>query len=680
MSVERTAPSPAAYTPKHLVEKILNTRSALEGERKQVTVLFADVKGSMEVAEEVDPEQWHRILDRFFQILAEGIHRFEGTINQYTGDGIMALFGAPLAHEDHAERACHAALHLREELRRYAEELRRTRGLPFEVRMGLNTGEVIVGKIGDDLRMDYTAQGYTVGLAARVEQLAYPGTVYVAERTARLARGFFRLRDLGAFEIKGARGPVRVYELQGPGELRTRLDLSRARGFSRFVGRGEEMARLEAGLDSALEGQGRVIGVVGGPGVGKSRLCDEFLERCRARGVAIHRAHGLAHGRAMPFLPVLEFLRSFFGITDRDGDDAARERIAGRVFLLDESLGESLPLLFDFLGVPDPERRAAAMSPETRQRQLYGIVRRLLHARSQREPTVTLLDDVHWFDGESQAFLAETLGGAPGIRGLLVVNFRPGYEAAWMGEPFYEQIDLRPLGADATRELLEDLLGSDPSVCELSHAIAERAAGNPFFVEEAVQSLLESGHLEGSRGAYRLEGPIETISIPDRVQAILAARIDRMPEREKGVIEAAAVIGKRFSAELLGRVVEMPDPELDCALTRLEDAELIQPELTDRRGAYAFRHPLTQEVAYGSQLTDARSRTHGVVARALLDLTGDRLDENAALVAHHFDAAAELPEAIEWHRRAARWAGTTGFSQAARHWRRIRELLSALEP
>src|SRR5436309_1165108 len=282
-----------SYTPPHLAEKILASRSRLEGERKQVTVLFADVKGSMELAEQVDPEAWHHILDRFFAILAEGVHRFEGTINQFTGDGIMALFGAPIAHEDHAQRACHAALHLSEALSRYAAGLRRTEGLNFAVRMGLNSGEVVVGKIGDDLRMDYTAQGHTVGLAARMEQLAEPGKIYLTEHSAALVSGFFRLRDLGRFTVKGVRNPLRVFELEGVGALRTRLDLSRARGFSRFVGRDDEMATLESVLAHALAGSAEVVGVVAEPGVGKSRLVYEFAQRCRARGVAVHEAHGV---------------------------------------------------------------------------------------------------------------------------------------------------------------------------------------------------------------------------------------------------------------------------------------------------------------------------------------------------------------------------------------------------
>src|SRR5436309_5369047 len=347
---------------------VTRSRAALEGERKHVTVLFADVKGSMDLAEQVDPEAWHRILDRFFQLLADGVHRFEGTVNQYTGDGIMALFGAPIALEDHAARACWAALHLGEGLRRYADELRIAQALNFSVRMGLNSGEVVVGRIGDDLRMDYTAIGHTVGLAQRMEQLADPGRVYLTEHTGALVAGYFRLRDLGAFDVRGVRERVGVYELEGTGALRTRLDLSRARGFSRFVGRADEMAALEAALARALEGDGHVVGVVADAGVGKSRLCFEFLERCRARGIVTYRASGVAYGKSVPLLPVLELQRDYYGITAADSAAIAREKIAGRLLLLDRAFDDVLPVVFDFLGVGDPEPPAPAIEPEARQR------------------------------------------------------------------------------------------------------------------------------------------------------------------------------------------------------------------------------------------------------------------------------------------------------------------------
>jgi len=674
---------PRDYTPKHLAEKILHGKSALEGERKQVTVLFADVKGSMDLAEQVDPEEWHRILNRFFEILTDGVHRFEGTVNQYTGDGIMALFGAPIAHEDHAQRACYAALHLRGELRSYADELRVERGLNFAARIGINSGEVVVGKIGDDLRMDYTAQGHTVGLASRVEQLAEPGRAYVTQDTAQLIEGFFQLRDLGRAKVAGGSEPVHVYELEGTGAMRTRLDVSRARGFSRFVGRVDEMATLELALKRAQQGEGQVVGVVGPAGVGKSRLCLEFVERCRAREILVLEAHCPAHGKTVPLLPILELLRSSFGITAQDRDQTAREKIAGRLLLLDRAFDEVLPLVFDFLGVPDPERPAPQMDPDARQRQLFSLVRRMVQAGSERESTVLLFDDIQWIDSGSDAFLTQISGAVSGTRTLLLANFRPEYHADWMGKSDYRQLPLSPLGPQAIDELLHGLLGDDTTVLGLRDLIRERTGGNPFFIEEVVQSLAESGSVVGTRGAYRLATPVEKIAIPSTVQAVLAARIDRLPEREKQVLQTAAVaaaMGKRFLESLLERVVRLPGADLAAALSRLQADEFLYQEGLYPELEYAFKHPLTQEVAYDAQLSGRRAEIHASVARALQEIHADKLDEQAAALAHHWEQAGGDLEAARWHRRAAEWIVTTDAAEALRHARGTRRLVEDAAP
>ncbi|MDH3211251.1 MAG: AAA family ATPase [Myxococcales bacterium] len=640
-----------------------------------MTVLFADVKGSMELTETMDPEEWHRILERFFQILADGVHRFEGTVNQYTGDGIMALFGAPIAHEDHAQRACYAALHLREELRRYADELRLERGLNFSVRMGLNSGEVVVGKIGDDLRMDYTAQGHTVGLAARVQQIAAADRVNLAGATARLAEGFFALRDLGSSQLKGVEEPVPIHELEGIGQLRTRFDLSRARGLARFVGRADEMTTLEAALERAVQGKGQVLGIVGEAGVGKSRLCFELAERCRARGLTVREAHAVPHGKSIPLLPVLEMLRAIFGVEDRDGDRSARQKIAGAVVLLDRELESDLPLLFELLGVPDPERPAPRAEPEVRERQLSELFRRLVQARSRREPGVMLFEDLHWLDRASEAFLENLVEVIPTTRTLLLVNFRPEYRAEWMQRSSYQQLSLLPLGAEAVRELLAGLLGSHPSLTELGDRIFAHTGGNPFFVEEVVRSLAESGGLEGEAGAYRLRGAVDQLAIPPTVHAVLAARIDRLAEREKQLLQTASVIGKHFAEPILRRVADLSEGELSEALRRLIRSEFIYEEALYPEAEYAFAHPLTQEVANRSQLAERRRAVHAAVARALEERGSERGDERAALLAHHWEEAGDSLRAARWHRRAAVWAGMAQIREALRHWRRVRELL-----
>ncbi len=674
-----TQRSPASYTPKHLADKILTSRAALEGERKQVTVLFADVKGSMELAEQLDPEEWHRILDRFFAILTESVHRFEGTVNQYTGDGIMALFGAPIAHEDHAQRACYAALHLLEELRGYAREVKRAHGLDFAVRIGLNSGDVVVGKIGDDLRMDYTAQGHTVGLAQRMEALAEANSCFVSAHTAALVSGYFDLADLGRFTAKGTREPIGVFQLRGVGRLRTRLDVSRTRGFSKFVGRSQEMAALEQALARAIDGQGQVVGVVADAGTGKSRLCFEFVERRRHQDIMVREAHAVSHGRMLPFLPVLEFLRGYFGITEQDPDDMARDKIAGRMVRLDPALTDALPLLFDFLGVPDPNRPAPALNPEARQRQLFGLFRRLVHARSTHQPAVLLWEDLHWMDAASEAYLENLAESIPGTRTLLLVNFRPQYHARWMQKSYYQQLPLLPLGPEAIDELLDHLLGPDPSLGEVRRRLQTRSGGNPFFVEELVQSLVDAGALHGTRGAYRLVRAIEEVAIAPTVQAVLAARIDRLAQRDKQVLQTAAVIGQTFSELVLRRVVApLSEAQLAEAVRALLAGEFLYEEALYPETEYTFKHPLTQEVAYGSQLVETRRQVHAAVAGAIEALKADKLDEHAALLAHHWENAGDPMAAARAHRRAAVWATGKDAVESRRHWRRIRGLLGSV--
>ncbi|MEE8476174.1 MAG: adenylate/guanylate cyclase domain-containing protein [Myxococcota bacterium] len=666
---------PRDYTPKHLVEKILQSKSALEGERKQVTVLFADVKGSTQLAEAVGSEPWHEILDPYLRILAAGIHRFEGTVNQYTGDGIMALFGAPIAHEDHAQRACYAALWLRDELHRFAQQLRREQGLDFQTRIGLNSGEVVVGKIGDDLRMDYTAQGQTVHLAKRMEQLAEVGKPYLAPATAALVEGFFALDDLGDFHVKGAAEPLRVHALAGVGEAHTRLEVARARGLTRFVGRVHEMESLEAARAQAGEGHGQIMGVVGEAGVGKSRLCAQFLDRARAGGTPIYQAHCLSHGKAVSFLPMQELLRDLLGISAGDVEHDQRRKIAGELILLDKSFEDALPLVLDFLGVADPEQPAPQMAAEARQGQLFHFVRQLVRARSAREPVVLFLDDVHWIDVGSDAFLAQIVEAVTDTRALLLVNFRPEYQADWMGKSEYQQLPLRRLSLEEIEELQSELIGDDPSVSELRNLIRERTGGNPFFIEEVVRSLAESGVLEGARGAYRLAEPIETLQVPTTVQPVLAARIDRLGEREKQALQAASVIGREFSEPILSEVLDWPDAELSEALQALRDSEFLYEQSLYPVTEYAFKHPLTQEVALGSQLRERRARTHAAVARALEAAHPDRLDEQAALLAHPYESANEALEAARWHNRAAEWHMLKlDLIVSQTHWKRAYEL------
>jgi adenylate cyclase len=666
----------APSTPQHLAEKILTSRAALEGERKQVTVLFADVKGSMELAEQLDPEEWSAIMQRFFRILADGVERFEGFVDKFTGDGIMALFGAPIAHEDHAQRAGYAALHLLDQLRAYARAIRREHGLELATRIGLNSGEVVVGRIGDDLRMEYTAQGHTVGLAQRIESLAEADACFVSSATAALLTGFFALEDLGDFRVKGAAQPLRVFRLAGLGTVRTRFDVSRTRGLTRFVGRPHDVRTLEAALESARAGHGAVVGVVAQAGAGKSRLCFEFAESCHAAGLDVHEGRAVAHGRSIPLIPILEIFRSYYGIGERDDDRTAREKIAGRLLLLDDGFRDVLPVLFDFLGVADPSEPPPLMEAEARQRQLFSVARKLIQRAPAERPGVVLLEDLHWLDGASEAWVRDWVDAVAGTHNLLLVNFRPEYRAEWMQRSHVQQIALAPLGPEAIRALLDDLLGSDASTAGLAGAIHERTGGNPFFVEEVVRSLIESGHLAGERGRYHLAMPVERLPVPGTVQALLAARIDRLPERERRVLQTAAVIGKDFRGPILEQVLECSAGELAESLANLRNAEFIYEQALYPVAEYTFKHALTQEVALGSQLGERRRAAHAAVARATEQLDAHRLDEQAAVLAHHWDEAGEALDAARWHARAAGWAMRSDPAEAHRHWLRVKELTS----
>jgi class 3 adenylate cyclase/tetratricopeptide (TPR) repeat protein len=651
-----------------------------DGERKQVTVLFADVKGSMDLAEGQDPEEWRKIMQRFFSILADAVTRFEGTVDKFTGDGIMAVFGAPVAHEDHARRACYAALQMLDDVSEYAGELRRTKGLNFSTRIGINSGEVVAGAIGAGDEGEYTAIGHTVGLAQRMEALAEPGRAYLTESTAALSRGFMELDDLGEFEIKGASRPVRVFELAGVGSARSRLDLSRARGFSRFVGRDEEMAVLGDALAAAEQGVGAAVGIVAEPGIGKSRLCHEFTKRCRERGIEVFECQAQAHARSIPFMPVLQMLRSYFGIVDSDPERIVREKIAGRALLLDPAFADELPLLFDFLGVPDPERPLPQLSAEARHRALRGAVCRLVRAPGRREMMVALVEDLHWMDEGSATLLGELISSVEGTQTLAIVNFRPEYSAEWAGASTYRSISLEPLGPDDTREMLRDLAGEDPSLDGLGDLVHERTAGNPFFIEEIVRALAEAGNLEGERGAYRLAHPVEDVVVPASVQTVLAARIDRLSPAAKRLLQAISVAGKEVSERALEMVSGLSEADdCDAALAELiAGGFLYETELYPER-VFAFRHPLTREVAYGTQLADQRAVTHAATARALVELNPDRHDELAALIASHMEEGGETLQAARWSARAAYWTGSSRPGDALRLWRKVTELTEQLD-
>jgi len=627
--------SPQRYTPPYLAEKILSSRHALEGERKQVTVLFADMKGSLELLADRDPEEARKLLDPVLERMMEAVHRYEGTVNQVMGDGIMALFGAPLAHEDHAVRACYAALAMQQAISRYTEQIRRDHGIEVKIRIGLNSGEVVVRTIGSDLRMDYSAVGQTTHLAARMEQLATPGTTRLTGETLRLADGFVHVTPLGPMPVKGVTGPVEVFELMSASATRTRLQAAAARGLTRFVGRDREIEHLRQALAKAQEGRGQLVAVVGEPGVGKSRLFWEFIHSHQTHEWLVLESSSVSYGKASAYLPVIDLCKSYFGIEARDDARRIREKIAGKLLILDEALRALVPGFLSLLEAPVDDSAWDALDPGQRRRRTVDGLKRMLLRESQVQPLCLVFEDLHWVDAESQGLLDALVESLPTARVLLLVNYRPEYQHGWGGKTYYSQLQLDPLPAESIEELLRALLGEHEELVPLKQLLVERTEGVPFFLEECVRTLVETGALMGDRGAYRFARPFDTIQVPATVQAILAARIDRLPPEDKTLLQTAAVIGKDVPFALLQAVADVPEETLRQQLARLQALEFLYETSLFPELEYTFKHALTQEVAYGGLLQERRRALHAAIVHAFEALYPSRASERTGWLTLH---------------------------------------------
>jgi class 3 adenylate cyclase/tetratricopeptide (TPR) repeat protein len=650
-------PTPESYTPKHLAERILTSRAALEGERKQVTVLFADLKGSMELLADRDPEEARAILDPVLGRMMEAVHRYEGTVNQVMGDGIMALFGAPIAHEDHAVRACYAALRMQEAVKQYAQEVQRSEGVPLQIRVGLNSGEVVVRSIGSDLRMDYTAVGQTTHLAARMEQTAMPGSSLLASDTLRLVEGYVRVTALGPMRIKGLGEPVEVYELVGAGTARSRLQAAAARGLTKFVGRDAELDTLRRTLEKAGAGHGQVVALIGEPGVGKSRLVWEVSHSHRSEGWLVLESSAVSYGKATAYLPVVDLLQNYCGIEARDDPRRMRQKVLGKVLDLDRALEPLLPPLLALLDVPGDDPAWQALDPAQRRQRTLDALKRLLLRESQEQPLLLVFEDLHWIDTETQALLDSLVESLPTARVLLLVNYRPEYGHDWHRKTYYRELRLDPLPPASADELLQALLGEDEQLASLKRRLLKRTEGNPFFLEESVRTLVETGALVGARGAYRAAQPLAATQVPATVQAVLAARIDRLASEDKRLLQSAAVVGKDVAYALLQAVADAPEPQLHDGLARLQMAELLYETTLFPELEYTFKHALTHEVAYGSLLQERRRTLHARLVDAIEVLHRDRLAEHVERLAHHSQRAEIWDKAAAYLAQAGTRAG-----------------------
>ena len=657
---------PATYTPRRLADRILNDRRVLEGQRKTVTVLFADLRGSMELIADRDPDDAREILDEVVPIMMDAVHRYEGTVNQVMGDGIMAIFGAPVALEDHAVRACYAALRMQENMQRWAEEARRALGIGVAIRIGLNSGDVVVRAIGNDLRMDYTAVGRATHLAARFEQMAAPGTILLSGETAALAAGFIETRALGPVPVRGLTGMVLAYELVAATIVRTRLQRAAAQGFTRFVGRGQEMEALRRAAHEARRGHGRAVVVVGEAGVGKSRLVWELSRSLGADGWLVLEGHCLSYDRSSAYAPVIELLRGYFGVQQSDDSASAGERIASRLLALDASLAAYLPALRALLDVPVDDARWLGLDPLERRRETLDAVRRLLLRESQVRPVLVVVDDLHWIDVDSQALLVTLMDAVPTASILVLGGYRPEYEAPWSDRAHCEKLRLEPLSTEPASLLLDALLGPDGSLAPLRDLLLARTEGNPFFLEESVAMLATHGVLTGERGRYALAEAPTTISIPPTVRAVIAWRIDRLAPDDQHLLEAAAVVGKDFSLAVLRVIAELSEEELHAGLARLRSAEFIYEAQLFPEIEYAFKHPLTHEVTYEGLAHERRRRMHARVVRALTEqLDATRLDERVGALASHAFRGGLWEEAVTWLRRAGAKAALRSASAEA---------------
>lgn len=639
---------PLSYTPSHLANRILSGKTTLEGERKIVTVLFADIKGSMDIMERLDPEEAKQLIDPCLQQMMKAVHRVEGTVNRILGDGIMALFGAPLALEDHAQRALYAALLMHDAVDRYAVALREQHGISLQIRVGVNTGEVVVRTISNNLDMDYSAVGHAVGLAARMESLATPGSTLVTLYTYRITQDYFRFAARGGVKVKGVRDPLETYELLGPGTSHSRLAARATQGLSPFVGRTRELVQLQETLALVGPGRGQVVTLIGEAGVGKSRLLEELKPTLRTQGYLLIEGAAFPYGKTRAYLPLIEMLKHYCDLSDQDSPETYRTRLQGKLAALDASLIEYVPVLLELFGIDSNDPATASLPAEARLQRILDAIKRLIAAQSRRQPVALIIEDLHWLDARSLAFLHSLVTGIAALPVVLLCTHRPGTTYPWEDQSFVHRLQVVPLPRDLITSLFTALVGTDPTVAPLAALASERSGGNPFFLEEIIQNLVETMTLRGQPGAYELARPVSEWTSPPTVHGVLASRLDRLPPSLKIVLQTAAVIGRDVPRPLLARVAGLTDTALDQALALLQAREFLYETAVYPEPVYTFKHALTQEVAYQELLHERRTTLHATVAAVIEELYGNRLAEHVTLLAYHYSRSANTAKALHY--------------------------------
>ncbi len=637
---------PQSYTPKHLADKILTSRSSIEGEHKLVTVLFADVANYTAMSEKLDPEEVHQIMDGCFKILMDEIHKYEGTINQFTGDGVMALFGAPVSHEDHAQRACYAALSIQKAMAEYGAKIEDDTGAEFKIRIGLNSGHVIVGAIGDDLRMDYTAVGDTTNLAARMESIAKPGAVMVTGDTHKLIRDYFEFESQGQVEVKGKEEPQDAFQLLRPGDVETRFAASVAKGLTKFVGRKNSIASLMEAYEKVRAGSGQVVGIVGEAGVGKSRLLLEFRNHIEDDFTYLE-GRCLQFASSMVFLPLLDILRSYCGLEEGEREFLVKKKLKEKITGGDENLPGTLAPFQDLLSLEADDESWTQLPPKEKREKTFEALRDLLIRESQDKLLVLTIEDLHWIDKSTEEFLDYLIDWLAGARVLLLVLYRPEYNHQWGSKTYYNRIGLDQLTINSSAELVQAVLGQGEIVPELRELILGRAAGNPLFMEELTHTLLENGSIEKQDNQFVLNRKPSDIQIPDTIQGIIAARMDRLEDNLKRTMQVASVIGRDFAFRILQSITDMREG-LKAHLLNLQGLEFIYEKNLFPELEYIFKHALTQEVAYNSLLHKRRKEIHRNIGEAIEQIYAEKIEGFYEMLAYHFDLGEVWSKAIEY--------------------------------
>ena len=652
---------PNSHTPKHLADKILTTRSSLEGERKIVTVLFADVANYTSMSEKLDPEDVLRIMDGAFKIMMDETHKYEGTINQFTGDGIMSIFGAPVAHENHAQRACYAALSIQSAMEGYSAKINHTYGCDFKIRIGINSGPVIVSAIGDDLRMDYTAVGDTTNLSARIQQASTPGQVWVSRETRNTIKDYFHLNPMGEITMKGKTEPQKIFQVISERTgVRTRFDAGLVRGITDLVGRRPEMEILRSAFEKAKSRNGQVIDVLGEAGVGKSRLVYEF-RNIVGKEVEFISGICIQHGRNINFLPIADILRNVFkieeGITEKEAGDRIEKKVP-------QSLSEMISFYRSLLSLKVEAPHFIALNPEGRKFGTFEAVKELLLEISNEKSLVLFLDDVQWMDKITEEFFAYLSRCILGHKVLMIAAYRPGGSPMWSQGTHYQRLGLEPLSSKSSVKLVRNVLGGVALEPDLEQKIVEKTEGNPFFVEEILRELVERGDLVKIDEQYVCKVPLDQCDIPKTIQGVLAARMDRLSEDLKRTMQVASVIGKDFAFRLLKSIMELGE-ELRTRLNNLVGLEILYEKALYPELEYIFKHALTQEVAYESMLKERRRNIHGRIAGAIEDLYADQLEEHYEILAHHYERSENVNKAVQYLMLAGEKSNQNSASQAA---------------